>query len=294
MTRRHSRPGLHKMKAALDRLYLEFDDRQNIPDPVHLVRRYRDPSDQEIAGFCAAGLAFGRVASILSSLEALLSKMGPSPAMFVRHFDPSRNGKDIKTLGHRWVGGYDLVALLSVLRHMVDSAGSIEQFFLRGYSPQAEDISPALDDFCARARAVEVGHLYPGDSKRLGVEYFFPRPSDGSACKRLNLYLRWMVRRDRIDFGAWRHIDRSKLVVPLDAHMVRVGQCLMLTTRKSPGWAMAREITGTLRQLDPNDPVKYDFSLCHLGMQDACGFNRPQEDHRCPLRGVCRPRDDIH
>ena len=261
-------------------------------DPVHLVRRYTDPADQEIAGFCAAGLAFGRVASVLSSVESLLSAMGPSPAAFVRQFDPRRSHRAIRILRHRWIGGHDLVALLVVLRHMVDTAGSIERFFLVGYRPDAEDIGSALDHFCTRARGVDLGRVYRDAATRHGVWYFFPRPSDGSACKRLNLYLRWMVRRDHIDFGTWSRVDRSKLVVPLDTHVIRVGQCLRLTSYRSPGWPMAQEITQALRRLDSDDPVKYDFSLCHVGMQDACGFNRLQGDQRCPLRGVCAPRAD--
>ena len=233
-----------------------------------------------------------RVASVLSSVEALLAEMGPAPADFVRHFDPRRHGRAIAALGHRWIDGYDLVALLRILRHMVETSGSVEQYFLIGYRPDAEDIGPALEDFCTRAREVDVEQIYAGRSTRRGVGYFFPRPSGGSACKRLNLYLRWMVRRDRVDLGAWRHVDRSKLVVPLDTHVIRVGRCLQLTTYRSPGWAMAREITSALRRLDAEDPVKYDFSLCHLGMENACGFSRPQGDQRCPLRGVCHPTGD--
>ena len=284
--------GASRARVALDRLYLGFDHRNEVADPVELVRRYADRADQEVAGFCAAGLAFGRVASVLSSVESLLSAMGPSPAAFVRQFDPGQRHQAIRQLRHRWIGGSDIVALLVVLQHMLETAGSIEQFFLRGYHPAADDIGPALDDFCSRAREVDVAPVYRRRGERRGVWYFFPRPSDGSACKRLNLYLRWMVRHDRIDFGAWSHVAPAHLVVPLDTHVIRVGQCLGLTSYRSPGWPMAREITLALRQLDPHDPVKYDFSLCHIGMQNACGFNQPQGDQRCPLRGVCVPRVD--
>jgi uncharacterized protein (TIGR02757 family) len=126
--------------------------------------------------------------------------------------------------------------------------------------------------------------------RRPGVCYFFPRPSAGSACKRLNLFMRWMVRKDALDLGVWPRVSAAKLIVPLDTHVIRVGRCLRLTKYTSPGWRMAREITASLRVLDPADPVRYDFSLCHLGMMNACGFNRTQADSQCPLRGVCRPR----
>ena len=274
---------LGQAKPVLERLYRQFDRVESAADPIHLVRRYADPVDQEVAGFCAAALAFGRVASVVASIEALLRIMGPSPARFVRHFEPTRPGRSLTSFRHRWTGGDDLVMLFVILRRMIDSDGSIEGFFLRGYRSDADDVGSAVDSFCARALDL----VDPARSP--GVRYFFPKPAAGSACKRLNLYLRWMVRRDRIDFGVWRRVATSKLVVPLDTHVMRVGQCLRLTRYRSPGWPMAREITATLRQLEPDDPVKYDFSLCHLGMQDLCGFNRPQRDVRCPLRGLCRP-----
>jgi uncharacterized protein (TIGR02757 family) len=125
--------------------------------------------------------------------------------------------------------------------------------------------------------------------KRMGVCYFFPRPSAGSACKRLNLFLRWMARRDEVDLGAWRSIPPSKLIVPLDTHVIRLGRCLRLTRYTSPGWKMAAEITASLRAIDPVDPVRFDFSLCHVGMMNACGFGRRQGDAQCPLKGNCHP-----
>ena len=132
---------------------------------------------------------------------------------------------------------------------------------------------------------------YGNRKPRPGVGYFFSRPSCGGACKRLNLFLRWMVRSDAVDFGIWKHIPAAKLVVPLDTHVIRVGRCLRLTRYVSPGWKMAADITASLRELDPHDPVKYDFSLCHLGMADQCGFNRAQADKVWPLRGLCHPRN---
>ncbi len=137
--------------------------------------------------------------------------------------------------------------------------------------------------------ALDLRTAYGRVPARPGVAYFFPRPSAGSACKRLNLFLRWMVRQDALDLGVWRGVSAAQLVVPLDTHVIRVGRCLGLTRYTSPGWRMAADITGALRRLDPGDPVRYDFALCHLGMMNACGFNRAERDRNCPLRGVCRP-----
>jgi len=151
----------------------------------------------------------------------------------------------------------------------------------------AADIGPALNSFAERALATDLREAYGrAMTKRPGVCYFFPRPAAGSACKRLNLFLRWMVRKDAIDMGIWTTVSPARLVVPLDTHVIRLGRCLRLTRYTSPGWKMAAEITASLRKLNPMDPVRYDFSLCHVGMMNACGFNRPQRDSQCPLRGI--------
>ncbi len=277
------------LRPALDRLYDAFNRADSATDPVHLVRRYADPADREVAGFLAAGLAFGRVASMLASIEGVLEPMGDSPAAYVHRFDPRRDGAALAALVHRWATGADLVALVWAVRQMLDRAGSIERFFLAGLQPDATDVGAALESFADRARALDVTRAYGRRPARPGVWFFFSRPSTGSACKRLNLYLRWMVRRDEIDMGLWSGVSPAQLVVPLDTHVIRVGRCLGLTRRRTPGWKMAVEITAALRALDPDDPVRYDFSLCHLGMMNACGYGTPQRDHQCPLRGLCRP-----
>jgi len=274
----------------LDELYASFNYPDSAADPIQIVRRFTRGDDREIVGFCAASLAFGRVASVLQSIERLLAIMGPRPAEYVRRFDPLRDGQAFDGFVHRWTRGRDLVALLWVLRQMLEADGSVEGFFLRGLESSAPDLETALDSFSRRALALDLKRAYGRVPPRPGVCWFFPRPSAGSGCKRLNLFLRWMVRRDALDPGIWTRVPASKLVVPLDTHVIRVGRCLRLTTLSSPGWPMAREITASLRRLNPADTVKYDFSLCHLGMMGACGFNLPQKDSRCPLRGLCRPR----
>jgi hypothetical protein len=99
-----------------------------------------------------------------------------------------------------------------------------------------------------------------------------------------------MVRRDGVDPGGWTSVPARQLVVPLDTHTIRVGRCLRLTRRASPGWGMAADITAALRALEPDDPVRFDFSLCHLSMMGACGYASAQKDAQCPLRGHCHPQ----
>jgi uncharacterized protein (TIGR02757 family) len=279
-----------RLKPVLDQLYAGFNHPDSATDPIQIVRRFRRSDDREIVGFIAAALAFGRVSSVLQSIERVLAVIGPAPAAYVRGFDPRRDAAAFAGIVHRWTREADIVAMLWLLRQMIDRAGSVEGFFLEGYDPAAADIAGALDSFSTRAMALDLKAAYGRVPKRPGVCYFFPRPSAGSGCKRLNLFLRWMVRRDALDLGVWTRVAPAKLIVPLDTHVIRVGRCLRLTTYTSPGWPMARDITASLRMLDPGDPVKYDFSVCHLGMMNACGFGRAQADSQCPLKGACRPR----
>jgi uncharacterized protein (TIGR02757 family) len=282
-------PGVPALSNALENLYRDFDRSGQVPDPIERVRVFADPADREIAGFIAAGLAFGRVASILASIDHVLRALGPSPAAFVRGFEPVRDSRALARFVHRWTRGQDIAALLLILRHMLESAGSLEGFFLEGDDPAAPDIRPGLESFCARARVVDLRAVYGRRVARPGAHAFFPLPSAGSACKRLNLFLRWMVRRDAVDLGVWTRMSPARLIIPLDVHIIRVGRCLGLTRYASPGWRMAASITASLRQIDPSDPVRYDFALCHVGMTGLCGFKTPAGDSCCPLRGACRP-----
>jgi len=278
-----------KLRPALDRLYAGFNVDRSAADPVWMVRRYQRPDDQEVVAFIAAALAFGRVQSVLNSVDGMLQVMGASPAAFVRAFDPARDRSCFKHLVHRWTNGADFAALIWILHQMIEQRGSIEQFFVDGLAGDAVDVGDALQSFSTRALALDVSAIYGRHKPKPGVAYFFSRPSSGGACKRLNLFLRWMVREDQVDLGVWKEVRPGQLIVPLDTHVIRVGQCLRLTKLKSPGWRMAADITASLRALDPTDPVKFDFSICHLGMMNACGFGKKIGDANCPLKGACFP-----
>jgi len=287
-----------ELKPVLDRLYAEFNYPHSAQDPLHIVRRFTRPADLEVVGLIAASLAFGRVASVMQSIERVLEVTGAEPAAYVRRFDPRRDTAAFRHIVHRWTRGNDIAALLWVMHQMLQQFGSIEGFFVEGVDHGARDLSAAIDSFSTRALALDLTAVYGRVPRRPGVCYFFPRPSTGSACKRLNLYLRWMVRRDALDPGVWSRVPASKLIVPLDTHIIRLGRCLRLTRRTTPGWLMAADITESLRALDRSDPVKYDFAICHIGMMNACGFNRAHDpltgegppDQHCPLRGACHPR----
>ncbi len=274
---------------SLDRLYAEFNVEHSVDDPVWRVHRYSRPGDREVCALIASALAFGRVQSVLNSVDGMLAVMGDSPAAFTRNFDPQRDRRAFAHLVHRWTNGADFAALVWIMRQMIEQSGSIENFFAEGLTPDAADVGDALESFSTRALALDVSAVYGRSRPRPGVAYFFSRPSSGGACKRLNLFLRWMVRSDRIDLGVWTKVRPAQLIVPLDTHVIRLGRCLRLTRRKSPGWRMAADITASLRAIDPSDPVRFDFSICHVGMMSACGYGTRQGDARCPLKGCCHP-----
>ena len=278
------------LRSALDTLYADFNVDRAVADPIWIVHRYERPDDREVAAFIAAALAFGRVQSVLNSIAGMLQVMGASPAAFVRAFAPARDRKIFDHLVHRWTKGADMAALVWAMHQMFRQAGSIEGFFAEGLPPGAVDVTEGLQSFSTRALALDQKAVYGRSRPKPGVAYFFSRPSSGGACKRLNLFLRWMVRKDQVDLGVWSRVRPGQLIVPLDTHVIRVGQCLQLTRLKSPGWRMATDITKSLRALDPLDPVKFDFSICHLGMMNACGFGKKVGDAHCPLKGACRPR----
>jgi uncharacterized protein (TIGR02757 family) len=298
----------------LDTLYSEFNAGQSVSDPVWMVHRYERAADREVVAFISSALAFGRVQSVINSIEGMLQVMGPSPAAFVRDFTPARDRDRFTHLVHRWTNGADFAALAWILHQMIERSGSIENFFADGLADDAVDVGEALQSFSTRALALDVSAIYGPPSladrpasyggasperplaaeaerkkPKPGVAYFFSRPSSGGACKRLNLFLRWMVRDDRVDLGVWTKVRPGQLIVPLDTHIIRVGQCLRLTKLRSPGWRMAADITASLRSIDPVDPIRFDFSICHLGMMNACGFGKKTRDSRCPLKGACYP-----
>jgi len=257
-----------ELRLRLEELYRQYDHRFVTPDPLELVRAQESDADREVVGLLASGLAFGTVAQIKRSIAAVLEALGPRPAEAVAALDPRDAAARLRAFRHRWIDGRDVACLLFLAKQMRASHGTVEAFFAEGLSPADADVGPALASFSARALALDHGGLYRGRRlpRHAGVRYFFPSPEAGSACKRLNLYLRWMARRDGVDLGVWRRPDPSQLVLPLDAHTFAIARRVRLTRYRSPGWAMALDVTRRLRQLDPSDPVKYDFAFHRMGL----------------------------
>ncbi len=279
----------HSLKSILNRLYKDYSLDHLTMDPLELVRNYSDPKDQEIAGLIAAFLALGRVELIRKSVKAVLDLFGSSPHAFVLNYDPVRDRELFGQFNYRFYQGKDLERFVWWTQRILEKDKTVEQFFLRHYSASDPDIGPSLSRFVRAVLSLPSHPFYPDvPPKGSGIRHFLADPDDGSGCKRLNLFLRWMVRRDKLDLGLWRRVSPAKLIIPLDVHIARLGVKLGLTKRKSADWKMALEITESLKRFDPDDPVRYDFALCKVGMLHTCPdpFD-PFQCLNCPLISFC-------
>jgi uncharacterized protein (TIGR02757 family) len=280
-------PGLKRL---LDRLYLEYSLDCLSLDPLELVRRYEDPADREIAGFVAVCLALGRAELIRKAATDVLERMGKSPSRFILKYDARSDSRKFNGFIYRFFRAADVQLLMFWMHLAVRDHGSLGEFFQSGYNALDENIGPALSRFVRGMLGQEVpDSLRPAFEKGSGLRHFMADPADGSACKRLNLYLRWMVRKDALDLGIWTDIPPSKLVIPLDTHIARLGRRLGLTSRNTPDWKMAIEITESLRAFNPDDPTRYDFALCTIGKLQACPDPFDRADCAdCPLIPHCK------
>jgi len=208
----------------------------------------------------AAGLAYGRVTQILASIGAALAPLGPSPRAFIDRTPARTLDRLLSGFRHRFTSGAELSSLLVAVKRAVADHGSLGRLFRAGLGAGDETVLPALSRFVAALR-----HLAPRPCPSL-----LSSPDDGSACKRLNLYLRWMIRRDAVDPGPWRGIPAAMLVVPLDTHLFRIGRALGLTMRRQADLKTALEITRGFARIAPRDPVRYDFCLTRLGIRPEC------------------------
>lgn len=275
------------LREKLDALYARLNQRAFVsPDPLEVVYRYEDAGDREVAGLIAAGLAYGRVAQILRNLHGLLDVLGPAPAARIR-----REGggalASMPEFRHRWTDAQEMGGFLDAIQHALKQHGSLEACFLAHCETNAPHTLGALEGF---ARELRGG----GPPTSL-----LSAPEKGSACKRLHLYLRWMVRRDDVDPGCWTGVPPRLLLIPLDTHMHRLARGLCLTKRTQANLATTIEITEAFRRINPEDPLKYDFALTRLGIrgdldpQDfmrECGVPQARMRRLWPVAAAATPR----
>lgn len=268
------------LKARLDALVASTDARaRRDADPVGFVHAYTDPHDRELVGLVASSLAFGNVVAIRASVRRALTVLGDAPSAYARHVDEPELARRFEGFVHRVYRGAHVARLVVNAGTLQREHGSIGAYFAR-----------ALDDAGGFEEAIaRLADALRGPSPERGMKHLVPDPRAGSACKRLLLYLRWMIRpADGVDLGLWQ-VPASVLVIPVDTHIHRIAKNLRLTERDDASYRTATEITTALRALDPDDPVRYDFALCHLGVSRACPSRRDDAlCGACSLRDVCR------
>jgi len=247
----------HLNRAALDALYDRYNRRAYVhPDPLEFLYAYPDVRDREIVGLVASSLAYGRVAQILKSVERVLDVMGMSPSTYLKGATRHTLRSDFAGFSHRFARGEHLAELLLGTKRAIAHFGSLQACLLSAMKESDENLLPGLVCLTEELTA-ENG----------GMGHLIPLARRGSACKRLNLYLRWMVRTDDVDIGGWSELPRAKLIIPLDTHMHRLGLRLNCTRRKQADMRTALEITDCFKAINPWDPVRYDFSLTRLGIR---------------------------
>ncbi|HSE92425.1 MAG TPA: TIGR02757 family protein [Methylomirabilota bacterium] len=278
------------MREPLERLYREFDYAARVErDAIRFPLRYDDPRDREIVALLTACLAYGRVDLFGRELDRVLTAMGPSPAAFVAGFDPCHHAATFAAFRYRFNRPRDLTAFCVAARDLLARHGTLEKLFLAGDPDACGPVGPALERFARAFLDADLSDVFPRRRLSRGYRHLFPVPSAGGPCKRMHLFLRWMVRREPPDFGLWASVSPARLLIPVDTHIENMSRAIGLTRRRSRNWRMAEEITARLALVDPADPVKYDFALCHKRMSGGCRDRRdPVICTPCGLRSVCR------
>jgi len=276
------------LSSQLDELHDRYLGEPLALDPLVLPRRYTAPRDQELAAFVAAHLAYGKVAPMLKAIEAVLDPLGPRPAEKLTDLPGDEALAFLRSslAGWRWRfhTGEDLAHwILAWVALDLESGGC-------GLEPHLAPTEALPSRGTADQR---LSHLVLRLRRELpdtpGLRFNLPDPLQGAACKRWRMFLRWMVRDAWPDLGLWRSYPRADLVVPLDTHVARISGFIGLGRRRTPDGKLALEITEALRSLCPEDPLKYDFPIAHLGILGDCpGVRRLPGCAACPLVALCR------
>ncbi len=246
-------------------------------DPVAFPMRYPSSQDREVVALIAASFAFGRVSAIMKAVEQVLAPLGPSPATCLQTIQTKDINQLYSDFRYRFVNREGLVAFLSGIRRILLVSGKLSPLIKK------DDPVETADNLFRQ--------LLSGSKNRdtLLASNLLADPKRGGPAKRWMLFLRWMVRNKFPDFGIWNHmISPSRLIVPLDTHVLRISRYLGFTEKTSPSMKVAREITKTLTRLSPGDPLQFDFAIAHLGIDGICPRNpESRRCHICPLQEFC-------
>ncbi len=233
-------------------------------DPLVSVRRFSTPLELEIVGLIASSLSYGRVERIILSIEHILNTVEQDLLNFISNTSLQEKKEVLRLFKHRFNSGLDIALLLESTKRILEENGSLERFFMVCLKREGGIMKAAIARFASQ---FQESMAALAGVKKGSFTYLMPSPTQGSACKRLNMYLRWMIRpNDGIDLGIWSSLDPSLLLIPLDVHIQAAAKYFCLCKRKSADWKMAEAITSSLRRFDQHDPVRFDFSLCRFGM----------------------------
>jgi uncharacterized protein (TIGR02757 family) len=253
----------NKLSSKLNYHYKEFDKSSISPDPLEMLHHHTDSRDIELMGFISSIFAFGSVKQILKILYEIEKIMEYRPYEFICNYNAEKGKTIFHNIKYRFYSNDDVVNLFEILAKGIREYNTLENLFLIGFNSGEKNVKNGINNFSEWF----IGECRKSGCLTNGIKFMFPRPEKGSAAKRMNLFLRWMVRKDELDFGLWTGIEKSQLVIPVDTHIARISKALGLTSLKNVSWKMAEEITENLKQFDNEDPVKFDFALCHIGMR---------------------------
>lgn len=245
----------HKLRDNLEQIYKNLNKREYVhPDPLEYLYGFDNSEDREIVGLLASSLAYGRVAQILKSITNILTILGDSPRYFLNSNTEPQILKAFTGFKHRFTTDEEMGNFFLGIKKTIVRYDTLNECFAYGLKKS----SGYIEALCHFTSAI-----IPGSCKNS----LLPAPEKDSACKRLNLYLRWMVRNDEVDPGSWENIDKKHLLVPVDTHMFNIARKLGLTQRNQANMKTVIEITKSFAQIEPNDPTKYDFALTRLGIR---------------------------
>lgn len=276
-----SRAGKKILRGFLEETLARTDlDERLANDPIGLVRVWEDPADREVVALIAASLAYGRVELVRRAVAQAVSYLGQSPASSLAERPPESWFAPTAAFVYRMTRGPDLADLFAGMGQTLREHGSLQGAYTYGSGAHLERASSFVHTLRAGRVRAELSR---------GLRYLLPDPADGSTTKRLHMFFRWVGRGpDAIDLGLWTAIDRRELVMPLDTHTSRICRYLGLTRRATTDLKAALEVTASLRELCPEDPLRYDFALAHLGISGRCIHRRsPEHCPSCPLERVC-------
>jgi uncharacterized protein (TIGR02757 family) len=280
-------PPIAALARALEQVNQSCDVARRLAvDPVGIVRQTQGAPQRELVGLLASALAFGNVTALTAAIRRVLDLLGSN--LLDSLDQPRVVARRLRGFQYRMVRGDELGRLLVAARALQRTHGSLGASFARHIPPSGPRLRAGLIAWTRELKtAARLGTR--GDCHRRGPAHVLADPAGNSACKRLMLYLRWMVRPDDgVDLGLWPDVPRSLLLIPVDTHVLRLGRNLAMTSCRTASWRAAEDITSVLRQIDPSDPVRFDFALCHLGMARGCP-DRAELDRCCDcgIRSVC-------